>query len=125
MTTFSYQRGLVRSTLLGRCVLTRSCEMAQNSSGSREPWSDYITFLCSVSHGQLAMLRLLHWKSGYLGSSCPWGCRGGMSLTHFNGFQLLFTQAYAHFDINLNRKASYRFGNQSLERLLTCPMPLS
>ena len=77
-------------------------------------------FLCSVSPAQLAMLRLSDWKS-----SCPWEWRGGMSLTHFHGFQLLFTQTYAHFDINIERKAAHRFQNQNLEILLTCPMPLS
>ena len=98
--------------------------MAKNSSGSRGTGQRY-PFLRSVSPAQLAMLRLSDWKSEYLGSSCPWEQRGGMSLTHFHGFQLIFTQTYAHFEINIERKAAHRFQNQNLEMHLTCPMPLS
>ena len=88
-------------------------------------WSDYILFyvLCLLHSWQCSDFS--DWKSEYLGSSCPWEWRGGMFLTHFPGFQLLFTQTYAYFDINTEGKATHRFQNQNLEILLTCPMPLS
>lgn len=48
---------LMRSTFLGRYIMTRSYKMTQDLSARRGLWSNYISFLCSVFSWQLEMLR--------------------------------------------------------------------
>lgn len=118
---------LVRSFLLGRCVLMRNVRWLRIHQTAGDPGQtmplSYV--LCLIGVTNVQTFKLEKWifrkqlSMGMMRRNVPY------ISTHFHDFQLLFKQTYAHFDINPKRKAFYTFGNLTVERLLTCPVSLN